>query len=243
ACLADMFINLLGVQLTEEIYPATAAELNYSISVGDKGIIIKVDGYNEKLPTLLNLILTYFKKVSANLTKDIFEAVKDKLTKVYHNKFLKPFDLAKDIRLSILLNNYWTAVDKHAAMFKLTFDMMKGFSNKLVKSFYILGLIQGNVDKETAIITSKMIADVLKCEPLLPENFPKIQVHELPNGEYCCRTMSFNENDSNSIIVNYYQSDRFTMRNNVILELLMMYIEEPLFDILRTKEQLGYHVY
>lgn len=45
-----MFINLLGVQLTEEIYPATAAELNYAISVGDKGIVIKVDGYNEKLP-------------------------------------------------------------------------------------------------------------------------------------------------------------------------------------------------
>lgn len=45
-----MFINLLGIQLTEEVYPATAAELNYSISIGDKGIIIKVNGYNEKLP-------------------------------------------------------------------------------------------------------------------------------------------------------------------------------------------------
>ncbi|GJQ75861.1 hypothetical protein Trydic_g17927 [Trypoxylus dichotomus] len=243
ACLTDMFINLLGVQLTEEIYPATAAELNYAISVGDKGIIIKVDGYNEKLPTLLNLILTYFKKVSENLTVAIFEAVKDKLTKVYHNKFLKPFDLAKDIRLSILLNHYWTAVDKHAAMFKLTYDMMKSFSDELVKSFYILGLIQGNVNKETAIKTSKMLLDIVNCKPLLPEKFPKVQVRELPNGEYCCRTMSFNENDSNSIIVNYYQSERFTMRINVILELLMMYIEEPLFDILRTKEQLGYHVY
>lgn len=45
-----MFINLLGVQLSEEAYPATAAELNYSISIGDKGIVIKVNGYNEKLP-------------------------------------------------------------------------------------------------------------------------------------------------------------------------------------------------
>lgn len=34
--------------------------------------------------------------------------------------------------------------------------------------------------------------------------------------------MSFNENDSNSIIVNYYQSEKFSMKTNVILELLMV---------------------
>lgn len=82
--------------------------------------------------------------------------------------------LFRDLRLSILLKHYWTSVDKHAAMFKLTFDMMKSFSEKLVTSFYILGLVQGNVTKETAINTSKMLLDVLKCEPLQPQYFPKV---------------------------------------------------------------------
>lgn len=80
----------------------------------------------------------------------------------------------RDLRLSILLKNYWTSVDKHAAMFKLTFSMMKSFSEKLIRSFYVLGLVQGNVTKETAISTSKMLMDVLKCEPLQPQNFPKV---------------------------------------------------------------------
>lgn len=99
---------------------------------------------------------------------------------------------------------------------------MKKFSDKLTKNFYIFGLAQGNINKETAITTSKMLLDVVKCEPLQPQNFPKVRVYELPIGEYCCRAMSFNENDSNSIITNYYQSDIFSMKTNVILELLMV---------------------
>lgn len=52
-------------------------------------------------------MLRYFKKVSQNLTAEIFEAVKDKLTKVYHNKFLKPADLAKYV---ILISQYSNCV-------------------------------------------------------------------------------------------------------------------------------------
>jgi nardilysin len=53
---------------------------------------------------------------------------------------------------------------------------------------------------------------------------------------------SFNTNDSNSIITNYYQCGPFTIKDSVIIEILMLIIKEPLFDTLRTKEQLGYDV-
>lgn len=74
-------------------------------------------------------------------------------------------------------------------------------------------------------------------------HFQQIRVVQLPLGERCCRVMSFNKRDSNSIVTNYYQSGLYTMKESVMIELLMMIIDEPLFDVLRTKEQLGYHVF
>lgn len=46
----DLFVTILKHLLVEELYPATAAELNYAIYTSDKGIVIKVTGFNQKLP-------------------------------------------------------------------------------------------------------------------------------------------------------------------------------------------------
>lgn len=49
-CLNDMFIALLHMQLIEETYPAEIALLSYKIMTSEKGVLINVYGYNEKLP-------------------------------------------------------------------------------------------------------------------------------------------------------------------------------------------------
>lgn len=49
----DMYVAMLNIQLNEEAYPAQLAELSYSISAKDRGIMIKIEGYNEKLPVTL----------------------------------------------------------------------------------------------------------------------------------------------------------------------------------------------
>jgi nardilysin len=45
-----LYVNVLKLLLVEELYSATAARLNYSINASEKGITIKLDGFNEKLP-------------------------------------------------------------------------------------------------------------------------------------------------------------------------------------------------
>lgn len=53
---------------------------------------------------------------------------------------------------------------------------------------------------------------------------------------------SFSPNDVNSVTTSLYQVGPITFRKSVLIDLLMMIAEEPLFDILRNKEQLGYGV-
>ncbi|KAJ8983824.1 hypothetical protein NQ317_008950 [Molorchus minor] len=211
----DIIMNLLVVSVTEELYPARNAELSHSFTTYEKGLIIKVSGYNEKLALVVDVISKYLVTFAEQISNNMFEAVKDKVIKHYYNKLLKPGSLAK----------------------------CKKLYEEYISSLYVKALVQGNVSKETATETvSGFVRNVGFAQ--LPENsYPRFRVVQVPNGEKCCRLQGFNKNDSNSIIANYYQSGPFSIRSSVIIEIIMLLIEEPLFDILRTKEQLGYHVY
>nr|CAH7769484.1 unnamed protein product [Callosobruchus chinensis] len=75
-------------------YPAVTADLSYVISSYEKGLLIKVYGYNQKLPVLIDLIAKQLITFSDTISPKVFEAVKDKLIKSYHNKAIKPSSLA-----------------------------------------------------------------------------------------------------------------------------------------------------
>lgn len=46
----DIFVSLLKHLIVEDLYAASAAELKYDIVTSDKGIVVKVYGFNQKLP-------------------------------------------------------------------------------------------------------------------------------------------------------------------------------------------------
>lgn len=71
-----------------------------------------------------------------------------------------------------------------------------------------------------------------------------IEVHavQLPIGSTYLRCKSYNPQDINTLVVNFYEVGPISIQNGALLDLLLTIAEEPLFDILRTKEQLGYDV-
>ena len=50
------------------------------------------------------------------------------------------------------------------------------------------------------------------------------------------------ESDKNSVVKNYYQVGKATIHTECMAEFLVSILNEPLFDILRSHEQLGYGV-
>ncbi|XP_044259256.1 nardilysin-like [Tribolium madens] len=242
AALADFYMTLIQIQLVEEAYPATAAHLSYSFKNYDKGIIVGVSGYNEKLHVLIELITKHMLNFNTNLTEDMFEPVKNKLIKYYYNCLLRPSSLAKDVRLDILVDNYNSLVDKFNVAHSLTLDDLKKFAEGFIQNLFIKVLIQGNVTREHAINVVNNLVSSLNCKPIDPHLYPKFRVGQIPSGANYCMLESFNVSDSNSVITNYYQCGPFSVNDSVIIEVLMLIIQEPLFDTLRTKEQLGYDV-
>lgn len=68
------------------------------------------------------------------------------------------------------------------------------------------------------------------------------KAREIPIGDNYLRVSNFRENDINTVTTTFYQAGPVTPFLHACLELLVSLLEEPLFDMLRTKEQLGYDV-
>jgi len=76
------------------------------------------------------------------------------------------------------------------------------------------------------------------------EKIPEIIVKKIPEqGTKILRVNTFNPKDNNTLVTNYYQFGPGSLKDYMHFEVGCQIMEEPVFDILRTKEQLGYSVF
>ncbi len=61
--LFDLFVNILVHNLAEPSYEADVAQLEYKLVAGEHGLVIKVKGFNHKLPVSNRHKSDYVKKL------------------------------------------------------------------------------------------------------------------------------------------------------------------------------------
>ncbi|XP_023124749.2 nardilysin-like [Amphiprion ocellaris] len=240
--LFDLLVNILGHNLAEPAYEAEVAQLGYKLAAGEHGLAIKVKGFNHKLPLLFHLIIDHLADFSAS--PNVFSMFAEQLKKTYFNILIKPEKLCKDVRLLILEHSRWSMVEKYQALTAgLTIDKLMEFCRSFRTELYTEGLVQGNFSSAESVQFLQYVTDKLQFSKL-PAEVPVIfRVVELPLKHHICKVKSLNKGDANSEVTVYYQSGLKALREHTLMELLVMYMEEPCFDFLRTKETLGYHVY
>ncbi|XP_045918855.1 nardilysin-like [Micropterus dolomieu] len=240
--LFDLLVNILGHYLAEPAYEAEVAQLEYKIVAGEHGLVIKVKGFNHKLPLLFYLIIDHLADFSAS--PDVFNMFAEQLKKTYFNILIKPEKLGKDVRLLILEHSRWSMVEKYQALMAgLTSSELMDFSRNFRAKLYAEGLVQGNFCKAESEQFLQYVTEKLQFSKLPAEVPVMFRVVELPQKNHICKVKSLNKGDANSEVTVYYQSGLKTLREHTLMELLVMHMEEPCFDFLRTKETLGYHVY
>uniref|UniRef100_A0A8D2EFL9 Nardilysin n=1 Tax=Theropithecus gelada TaxID=9565 RepID=A0A8D2EFL9_THEGE len=240
--LFDIFVNILTHNLAEPAYEADVAQLEYKLVAGEHGLIIRVKGFNHKLPLLFQLIIDYLAEF--NSTPAVFTMITEQLKKTYFNILIKPETLAKDVRLLILEYARWSMIDKYQALMDgLSLESLLSFVKEFKSQLFVEGLVQGNVTSTESMDFLKYVVDKLNFKPLKQEMPVQFQVVELPSGHHLCKVKALNKGDANSEVTVYYQSGTRSLREYTLMELLVMHMEEPCFDFLRTKQTLGYHVY
>uniref|UniRef100_A0A671YTV4 Nardilysin convertase n=1 Tax=Sparus aurata TaxID=8175 RepID=A0A671YTV4_SPAAU len=232
--LFDLLVNILGHNLAEPAYEAEVAQLEYKLTAGEHGLVIKVKGFNHKLPLLFHLIIDHLADFSAS--PDVFSMFAEQLKKTYFNILIKPEKLGKDVRLLILEHSRWSMVEKYQALMAgLTSAELMEFSQNFRAELYAEGLVQGNFSSAESKQFLQYITEKLQFSKLPTEVPVMFRVVELPLKQHICKVKSLNKGDANSEVTVYYQV-------RPLLEHIM-HMEEPCFDFLRTKETLGYHVY
>ncbi|KAK4707469.1 hypothetical protein R3W88_032961 [Solanum pinnatisectum] len=245
ALLTELFIHLLKDELNEIIYQASVAKLETSVSLyGDK-LELKVYGFNDKLPVLLSKVLAMTKSFLPR--DDRFMVIKEDMVRTLKNTNMKPLNHSSYLRLQVLCQSFWDVEEKLFLLNDLTLSDLNFFIPELLSQLYIEGLCHGNLLEEEALNISKIFRSNFSVQPLPFELRHKEYIMCLPTAADLVRDVRVkNKLETNSVVELYFQIEpeegTALIKLKAVIDLFDELVEEPLFNQLRTKEQLGYVV-
>jgi len=237
--LAKLYTEILNLHLKEKLASATEAGLNFSVSLYSSKFVVSFNGYNEKIELLVDIVTREMKNFNDFLEENIFDVYKAKTRKDFLNSLITG-SYFHSFHPSILSNRRINNYEFFLESDKVTFGDMQMFVDKFMKRLHLKMLIEGNLSKEQALAIGSTVLHNIAPTPLTePVDW---MVRQLPEGKNFLKVKPFLFDDKNSMIFNLYDLGERSMRLEATLDLLVTIMDEPLFDILRTKEQLGYSV-
>lgn len=243
--LTEIFVLLIKDKLNEIIYQASVAKLETSLSIGSEKLELRVFGFNDKIPVLLSKILAV--ATSFVPADDRFQVVKEDLGRNLKNTNMKPLNHLSYLRFETLCERFWDVEEKMRLLDDLTLADLKDFLPVLLSQLHIEGLCHGNLSQQEALRLSSILRASFSGQPLPVELRVRQSVICLPSGANLVRDVSVkNKLETNSVVELYFQIEpeagNDPTKLKAFLDLFQEIVGEPLFNQLRTKEQLGYVV-
>lgn len=251
----------LLLQIWKKLWEESIRELKYEahtaafeVSVDDNvgGIQLNLSGFNDSLN---NVALAVFDKIGTfdpAKYESFFEDIKDDLIKENENKRLQtPYQQAFDFADAILETDPGKSHPDVLvkALTKLTFKQVLEFHSEWLSSHRVEILIVGNLVEEQAVSIAKKVETILgskKGATALPaDRIPESRVINIKTGdtwivEESLKPTNEGNKEPNSCCLCIFQYEKATPQTAVLLEVLQNYLSEPVFETLRTNEQLGY---
>ncbi|XP_070070806.1 nardilysin isoform X2 [Drosophila takahashii] len=236
--LGVLYTYLVEFKIAEQLYPALEAGLTYGLYIGDKGLVMRVSGYNEKLPLLVEIILNVMRSIELDV--DQVNSFKDLKKRQIYNALINGRTLNLDLRLNVLENQRFGMISKYEAIDAITVEDISNFKDNFHKKMYVKGLMQGNFTEDQAKELMQKILLTYNSEKVDNLSALDNNLLQIPLGSHYLRAKTLNDDDSNTIITNYYQIGPCDLKLECLMDLIELIVEEPFFNQLRTQEQLGY---
>ncbi|KAL0389128.1 UNVERIFIED_CONTAM: Nardilysin-like [Sesamum calycinum] len=216
----------------------------FCFSIWDK-LELKLYGFNDKLSVLLSKVLAIAKSFSPK--DDRFRVVKEDMERTLRNTNMKPLNHSSYLRLQVLCQSFWDVEEKLCLLSDLSLADLRAFIPDLLSQLYIEGLCHGNLLEEEALQISQIFRSNFPVQPLPHELRHKEFVMCLPSCADLVRDVRVkNKLEPNSVVELYFQIEpeegTTLTKLKALTDLFDEIVEEPLFNQLRTKEQLGYVV-
>ncbi|KAG6334740.1 hypothetical protein ID866_4358 [Astraeus odoratus] len=233
--------DLVNDTLSEYTYDADLAGLSYHISSNNLGITVSLRGYNDKLPELAKYVIRALRNLAVK--QDRLNVMKEKLKREWDNFFMnQSYQLSDYYGRYMLTRDAWRIEEQLKELPGVTLEEVETHLAQLLGRVDIQTLVLGNMYKDQAISLSESVEHILGSSPLT-ETLSDVALI-LPDGCNYIWTMPVpNPNEANSALTYYIHIGQLdNPRQRVLGVLLAQIMSEPAFNVLRTKEQLGYIV-
>ncbi|KAJ3551779.1 hypothetical protein NM688_g4513 [Phlebia brevispora] len=241
SAMTRLYSELVQHSLTEFSYDADLAGLTYNFSAHNLGIFISLSGFNDKLHVLARDVFSRARNLI--IKEDELNIVRERVIRDYQNFFLsQPYRISDYFARYIMSEKQWPIQEKLAELKTVTPEELQAHVEELFAQCNIQALALGNLYKDDAVRL------VESAEELLRMSRSPVNVYESarippPSSNVVLQANVPNPNEPNSTISYYIHTGSILApRNRVTAAFLAQYLREPAFNILRTREQLGYVV-
>lgn len=241
--LSHMYKSLVDDSLVEYVYDAELAGLKYGLGTHSQGYDLQVSGYNDKMHVLLEKVLVTMRDLEVK--QDRFEIVKERVARSMRNfEYMDPYRQIHTYTRWLTQERSWLQAEMLAELDSVTVDDVRAFIPHVLKQMHMELLVQGNLYKEDALRIADLVDRTLRPRRLPASQWPSKRAMIIPPGSdfRYARTLKNPDNINHCIeytIFAGYNSDR-ALRAKLLL--MGQILDEPVFNTLRTKEQLGYVV-
>ncbi|XP_053953738.1 insulin-degrading enzyme isoform X2 [Anastrepha obliqua] len=244
--LNQLMVSLLKDQLNEYLYDAALAGLKLQVNTKSTGIEFSIRGYNDKQLVLLEKVLDHL--FDFKIDEKRFDILREEFIRSLKNfKAEQPYQHAIYYLALILTENAWANSELLDAMELVTYDRVVNFARDFFHRLHTECFIYGNVTKVQALDVAERVNKRLEATdsillPLLARQMLKKREYKLCSGDSYLFENQNNYHKSSCAQL-YFQYGSQTDRSNIMLNLIAQVLSEPCYDVLRTKEQLGYIVF
>ncbi|OMJ22011.1 Insulin-degrading enzyme [Smittium culicis] len=237
--LTRLFIETVYDSINMVTYNAKVAGFGISIGETFNGISLFVEGYNDKLGELLYVVLDAMRNLEIKEERFIINK-ENVIRNLQNNSHSEPWKQASFLNNYLSIENQWRYTDKLASANLLTIDSLKEFSKKFFRQAYTQLLVLGNFDEDESLKISDNVLNIIKTSNfLLSDRLINRVLSHLP-GKYVYVSPSSSEKNLNNSVMRVIFAPSVSSYSRALLGLTLNILQEPFFDQIRTKEQLGY---
>lgn len=248
--LMQLYARCLRDSLNETTYPASQARLHCSVNSASHGLTVYAGGFSQKVLKLVESALAdlpledYYERGLRRLG-----AQKEALVRDYKNSWLKPNAHCSALRRLLLMPCCFRPEQLERELASSTLQELREFTTGFLAKTGCTVMAAGNTSREEL----QSWAEACVSQRLRPEAQPLVEmdVVQLERGKtVVCLETALDATQKNSALEVYWQIpgrdglrwEEGRSKLRMFLELLEEVMSEPLFDSLRTKQQLGYSV-
>jgi len=237
-----LFSDLVSDSLTEFAYDADLAGLSYQFSPNTLGVSIVLSGYNDKLHVLARDVMERVKNLQ--LKAERLQVMKDQAKRDYENFYMgAPFRLSDYFNRHLLTEQHWIIAAKLAEVSSITVEELQAHVERLLSKLHMRILVVGNVFKDDAVRLAEMAENILQPSPLKSLDVVETALIPSDGSNHVWSAVVPNPNEPNSSLSYYVHVGSYLEPHlRVTSALLTQILAEPAFNVLRTREQLGYIV-